>query len=645
MRSCLLVLPFALLAGTQVRGQRTLDTIALHKVVIVAPRLSDFASGLKTQAIDSATMARYRSADLGTLLGQESPLFIKAYGPGSLATSSFRGGSANHTAVLWNGFNIGSPMNGQLDLSLVPVGFADDIKLQYGGSSALWGSGAVGGAILLNNRPVFDHGFSADAGIAFGSFEDRRQHVGISISKPKWISSIRLFNATARNDFKYLNTDEPTATEQRQRNAELEQHGLLGENYFRLNARQQINLRFWYQYNDRNIPPTLLEKSSTANQRDESYRASTEWQRTGDRVNSYVRAAWFDERLHWDGTETDTAAFSRSKTVIAEAEMRIKLNNGRQRINIGLNNTFAEARSDGFPERRQQDRTALFASYRINTANRRSNTTLSLRQEMVAQALVPFTWSLGSEYALRKWLTAKANVARVYRIPTFNDLYWTPGGNPDLLPESGYSGEVGLAAKGEASARVSVTAEGTVFQRTMDNWIIWLPSGAYWGPRNIMNVWSRGVELRGELAWRVSHTTIKLAAMTNYVVSTNQTAKSANDASVGKQLIYVPMYSGHGKLSVGYKGLLATAGANYTGYRYTSTDNRSFLEPYVLWNAAVSYRITHGKKYSVSLMLQGFNLMDADYQVMLNRPMPLRNFQAGLSVQFDQPNSVKNPRS
>ena len=99
----------------------------------------------------------------------ESPIFIKSYGLGSLATTSFRGGSASHTAILWNGFNLGSPMNGQLDLSLVPVSLANNVSIQYGGAGALWGSGAVGGAILLNSEPEFDQGLTVDAGTAFGS--------------------------------------------------------------------------------------------------------------------------------------------------------------------------------------------------------------------------------------------------------------------------------------------------------------------------------------------------------------------------------------------------------------------------------------------------------------------------------------------
>lgn len=642
MRSCLWGPVFVLLAGPNGYGQQLPDTIKLHDVVITAPQRADFASGVKVQVIDSTALARFRFADLGNLLEQESPLFIKNYGPGSLATSSFRGGSANHTAVLWNGFNIGSPMNGQVDLSLVPVGIADNVIIQYGGGSALWGSGAVGGSILLNNKPVFNGGLTVEGGASCGSFGDQRQRVGISISKPTWIGSVDVFNTSSRNDFEYVNTEEHGSPKLRQQHAELAQQGLLAENYFRINARQRINARFWYQRNDRNIPPTLMEQSSTASQQDESCRATTEWQRTGDRVNSYVRAAWFDERLNWHGTGTDSAAFSRAKTLIAEAEVRIKLNNDRQRINIGLNNTYAQAISDGYPDEPRQNRTALFASCQFADRKRRSTTTVSLRQEVVGGDPAPFTWSLGSEYQLAHWLQAMANIARIYRLPTFNDLYWTPGGNRDLLPEIGYSGEAGLAAKGEASAHVSITAGGTVFQRTMDNWIIWLPSGAYWSPENIMNVWSRGVEMRGEIAWHAGTTTVKLSAWTNYVVSTNQRAKAANDASVGKQLIYVPMYSGHGKLSVAHGPLHVSVGANYTGYRYTSTDNRSFLDPYLLADAAVSYRIAAGKKCSASLLAQAFNLLNADYQVMLNRPMPMRSFQVGVNVRFHQPNAIKN---
>ncbi|MEO7080921.1 MAG: TonB-dependent receptor, partial [Flavobacteriales bacterium] len=631
-----LFLPLVLLPSVVAFAQQPMDTVRLVPVVISAHRLTDFDAGVKVQQIDSATLARYQAADLGQLLRNESPVFIKSYGLGSLATTSFRGGSANHTAILWNGFNLGSPMNGMLDLSLVPVSLANNVSIQYGGAGALWGSGAVGGAVLLNSELVFDQGLTVDAGASFGSFSDLREHGGLSFSTKKWIASVRGYNITAQNDFPFRDNTLNEEQERRQRNAELAQHGIISENYYRINNRQKINLRLWYADGDRHIPPTLLQDNSTDQQQDRSMRATSEWQRTGDKVTSFVRAAWFDEQLWWHGESSDSAAFSHSRTVIAEAEMRIRLKE-RQLVSIGLNNTFAEALSDGYPERPQQNRSALFASYGISTKDQRSTTTVSLRQELVEQDLVPLTWTLGSAFKLQRWLTAKANLARVYRIPTFNDLYWQPGGNADLLPESGYSGELGLAAKCDEKRIMSFSGEATWFQRTMDNWIIWLPAGSYWSPQNLMNVWSRGLELRGGVAWHVKSTTIKLDVMTNYVVSTNETAKSANDASVGKQLIYVPVYSGQGTLSVIWKDLTVMGSAHYTGYRYTSTDNRQFLKPYLLVDAAVSYRLASGTKYVLALTAQVFNLLDETYQVMLNRPMPLRNFQVGINLRFNQP--------
>ncbi len=63
-----------------------------------------------------------------------------------------------HTAILWNGFNIQNAMLGQTDLSLLPAVFFDEVEIEYGGSSAVWGSGAVAGSIHLNNRAGFGRG-------------------------------------------------------------------------------------------------------------------------------------------------------------------------------------------------------------------------------------------------------------------------------------------------------------------------------------------------------------------------------------------------------------------------------------------------------------------------------------------------------
>lgn len=639
----LFLLPvFYMLAwGTGVYAQELPDTVHLAPATIVGTRTTEFVSGIKEQTVDSATLAHYHSAKLGDLLGGVTPIFIKSYGQGSLATTAFRGGSAGQTAILWNGFNIGSPMNGQLDLSLVPLVVADHVRIQYGGTSALWGSGALGGTVLLDNVAVFGKGLDVQAGASIGSFGDARQDVSIAYSTARWVSTVKVFNTAARNDFVYTNTEVLGAPLQNQRNADLHQFGLLAENHFRINNRQQINLRIWYQASDRGIPPTLLQENTSARQQDESWRFTTEWQRKGDRVQWNVRTAYFDEQLDWFSFRSAPGDLSHSRNLIAEAEGKVALKPGHA-LNVGVNNTYSQAISEGYSGRQQQDRQALFASYQLNTKDGRSRNTFSARQEWADGIAVPFTFSVGSEYGVSQGVTAKANVAKVYRVPTFNDLYWNPGGNPALLPESGYSADIGLAAKwNPAKGRTTLSGELSAFGRNVDNWIIWLPGPSYWSPRNIANVWSRGIETRGKMASRIGNVDLALGLLTSYVLSTSEEAKVENDASVGKQLIYVPMYSGQADLTLTYKRLSARYAMHYTGVRYTSTDNREFLEPFILADASISYAMRGGKSWSMEWLAQGFNLFDEQYEAVQNRPMPLRHYMLGVRVLFNHPlNSV-----
>lgn len=638
------LLPIALLCWcTAARAQEVPDTVHLHEVVVQPVRTQRFATGYKRVVLDSAAMARHRFTDLAELLRDESTLFIKNYGPGSLATPSLRGSGAGHTAILWNGFNLGSPMNGQLDLSLVPTALAERVEVDYGGAGALWGSGAVGGAVQLIDRPRFGRGVGVDVGAALGSFGEQHQRIRAEWSADRAVSSIAFFHDAAHNDFPYVGPAAQESGEQRQTHAELRRSGVVASSAYRIGERQQLALHYWYQQSDREVPPTLMEPASTARQMDRSHRATAEWSRKGRHADAFLRAAWFDEQLHWYGQANDSAALSRSRSFITEGEMRLPLH-GRQQVAFGVGLTGDVARSDGYPQGHGRVRTALFASYRVEAFKGRSATSLSVRQEAVDGAAVPFTWSLGSELQVLGGLAVRANVSRLYRIPTFNDLYWVPGGDPDLLPESGYGGELGAQLERRISRSLTLKGDIAWFQRTMDNWIIWLPSGSYWTPRNLMQVWSRGVELQAGVEWKTGSSSVRLQGQTSYVVSTNERATSANDASVDRQLIYVPMYSGHGRLSWRHRAMSASVGAEHTGYRYTSTDNSSFLPPYWLVDATLGYRVRAGHSCQLELLLHGFNLLATEYQVVAGRPMPLRSFRAGVNLHFNAPRQrAENP--
>ncbi|MCX6180515.1 MAG: TonB-dependent receptor [Bacteroidetes bacterium] len=609
------------------------DSLKTDEIIIYSTRLQNFSTGTKIQTIDSAALAQYGSGNMADLLSNESPLFIKSYGLGSLAVSSFRGGNASQTATLWNGFALNNPMYGQLDFALVPVGFSSDVRIQYGGTSALWGSAAVGGVIHINNKPKFNRGTTVGANFNAGSFQNFGEQVFVEFSEKKIVSSLKFFNSSARNNFEYYNSALDGNPKVRQLNAERKSYGVLSENSFKIGKKQNLNVAFWYQFNDRNIPPTMTQLISTNNQKDESYRATAEWQYRGKKVNYFIRSAYFDEGLNYN------SSLSRSKIFITESEMKYTFSESHF-INAGLNNTLAQASSEGYTENLQQDKFALFASYRYQSKNEKISASASLRQEMVNNKMVPFTYSAGGDFKITKWLSAKSSFSKVYRVPTLNDLYWNPGGNPDLMPESGFSGDAGLILKLEKKDKVCFRFEPSIFNRNIDNWIIWLPGQTYWSPQNVMKVWSRGVESVSRVRFQIGDFKMGFSVMTNYAVSTNMQSKSVGDASVGRQLIYVPMYSGHAKFWVEYKGFLLSYSHSYTGYRYTSTDNTQYLAPFNIANiyAAKNFIV---KGLQLSAFVQIDNLFNQQYQVVLSRAMPLRYYNTGLTIKFNHATKIK----
>jgi len=623
-------------------AQTTQDTsIRLEPITIRETRLENFAAGTKVQSFDSVVLADFQQKNLSDLLMDETGIFIKTYGLGGLALSSFRGGSAYQTATLWNGFNINSCMNGQLDFSLVPAGLANSVKIQYGGTSALWGSGAIGGTVHLSHLPVFNKGVSASAGFEAGSFRTFSERLTIEVSRSKWISGLKFSHNNAKNDFPYRNYFQSGAPVVKQTNAEVRQYSVLSENFFRINKKQKLNLFFWYQHADRNIPPTMLQSGSQSNQKDGSYRVTSEWQFAEKKKQFFVRAAYFDENLTYSDAAYDYFAYSRSQSLIAEAEMRIAFGENHF-LDAGINNTFVQAQvsspgsGEGYPQR-QRNQFAVFASYKFTTPNKKYSACISARQELLENNFMPFTFSAGADFRFTKWLSGKVGVARVYRIPTLNDLYWIPGGNPGLESENGFSEDLGLRVSTHTkNQRFTFEFEPAFFNRNIGNWIIWLPSQGYWTPQNIMKVWSRGLEANARLTYQIRGIKFTLSAIATYVLSTNEQSKTANDASVGKQLIYTPEIIVNGKFSIEYCGFTLTYRHSYTGIRYITTDNSDALPAYDIAGIRLAKNL-HIQSWTLSVFAAIENLYNEEYQALLSRPMPQRSYCGGIAIQFNKP--------
>jgi vitamin B12 transporter len=634
-----LISAFFILCFHLCHAQRSLtDSIfQLREIEVQSNRLQHFSSGTKVEAIDSTSLTNHAGQNLAAMLSNESQIFIKSYGNAGLATSSFRGAGSNHTAVLWNGFNISSPMSGLLDFNLVPVSFLNSANIQYGGATALWGSGAVGGTILLNNNGIFNNGTTIKTALNYGSFEDKQQDFEFTSSKKRWISTTKFYNHDARNNFPYINIALFGKPEQNLENAEIKQQGLMQENYFNINAAQKISLRFWYQENNRNLPATMLAVVSQASQMDAAYRTTAEWQLNKNKSALFIRGALFNERLIYTDPQISLVSDFQSKSIIAEAENRIALS-ANQSFNIGINNTYNQAETKNYIQNAIQNRTAFFASYSLQNNSGSWKGTSSMRKEFIKTGPIPLTGSIGFEGAVWKPIRLRGNLSKNYRLPTYNDLFWTPGGNPNLAPETGVNEELALALIKKIGS-VHLEAEASGFSNNIENWIAWTPGPTgVWSPHNILSVWSRGLEYDLKSSISLAKAKIILKAKYNYILSTNEKTDPGNTASLQKQLIYFPMEKAQASLGLEYPGWNLLYTANYVGYRYTNSDNTNYLSPYSLGNMNLNkfFKLNH---MQVRAHFQINNIWNTSYQSVAYFAMPGRSFQFGITLNYNQPNN------
>ncbi|MEM6380998.1 MAG: Plug domain-containing protein, partial [Bacteroidota bacterium] len=209
-------------------GQAPVDsTQIIPTIEVKAKKTRTGIVGSTVTRWESPQLSNTAATNIATLLQTEAGVFIKSYGLGSLATSSVRGGSAGHTLVLWNGIPIHSPMLGLLDLSLLSINAIDAVQFQKGGNGALWGSGAIGGVLSMDNEVDFSDKMNLSVRSLFGAFGISQQDLNIGLGNTKFQSKTRFSYRRADNDFTYRLR--PQLPKQKQTNAALENYNFLQE--------------------------------------------------------------------------------------------------------------------------------------------------------------------------------------------------------------------------------------------------------------------------------------------------------------------------------------------------------------------------------------------------------------------------------
>ncbi|MBD9302922.1 MAG: TonB-dependent receptor [Alistipes senegalensis] len=630
--------------------------------------------GVQETRLDSLILKENIALSIADVLTFNSPIFVKQYGRATLSTVSFRGTGPSHTQVTWNGMRINNPMLGMTDFSMIPSYFIDDASLLHGTSSVNETGGGLGGLVRLSTAPADIRGFGLQYIQGIGMFKTFDEFLRLEWGDEHWQVSTRAVYQSSANDFKYRNRDKkeniyddemnivgsyyPT---ERNKSGAFDDVHVLQEVYYDTKRGDRFGLNAWYINSNRELPLLTTDyaddKQFENRQREHTLRSVLSWDhyrsdwkfaakagyihtwmaydyrkdpgsgimnsitRSRNKVDTFYGQA--DGEYTPNGNWFFTAGISAHQHLVESIDKDIILQQGGKDI-VGYDKGRIELSASVSAKWRPTERLGLSAV---------------LREEMYGTkwATVPAFFA-DCQLSKRGNIVAKASVSRNHRFPTLNDLYFLPGGNPDLRSESGFSYEAGLSFAVGKENVYSLSGSASWYDQHIDDWILWLstPKG-FFSPRNIKQVHAYGVEMQASLAvipardWKLT-----MNGTFSWSPSINEGEPiSPADQSVGKQLPYEPEFSATvtGRLTWRSWGLLYQF--CYYSERYTMSSNditlSGRLTPYLMNNLSLDKAFAL-KWADLTLKVTVNNLFNEEYLSVTARPMPRMNVEFFIGI-------------
>jgi vitamin B12 transporter len=576
---------------------------------------------------------------LGQKIAEKFPVhFINRGAKGQLSTINLRGVGGSRTNLIWNNLEINSFTLGESDYGLIPAMVADQVTLTLGNNTALWGNGSIGGSINLSSQPSFTTENQLASHLGIGSFGERQMRLSHTYAENNINLKTQVYYLQTDNNFQFPLADS-MATQQ---NAAFQNFGALADFYFKPGSNQLLSINSWFNFSDRQIQPSKYDFNNQNKLTDYNLRMIIAYAIQKEKNLNEMRL----------GYTHDYQIFNQSQAIVTNRLYASYENDWQLLPNLswknGFNLNYLRPQVHAFPENPEEIRSDLYSSLAYKA--QLFSLALNLRQPTVDGELKSFSPSLGIEvHAIEREeinfkLTAQAG--RGFRLPTLNDRFWFPGGNPDLLPELSRNIEAGYQLSYKPGI-IKYRTSANFFHNSVDNWIEWRPGGrttdnngetiSFWYPDNIRLVHATGIEFfhHLELQDLVPSSKILVDFSGTYTRTTNKTKIDARDRSYNKQLRYTPQWMLNGGLGFSYHQFLFNINSQYTGKRYTENNNELRpLSDFLLINLSLGKSFKTGN-IPVHLSANINNLFNARYENFQNMAMPGINYQLNLSFNYN----------
>ena len=591
---------------------QTRPAISLQEVEVSDKKLKNYSDSQNVQDLNDSIIQKNQPS-LTNLLNFSTGIYFKENGLGMVSSPSFRGTTAQQTAVIWNGININSQLNGQTDFNTITTSDFNSISVRAGGGSSLYGTSAIGGSIHLNTDLRFLNEFSSRLSLNYGSFNTLgvNYHLKYSDEKLSFFGSIS--RNSSDNDYDYLHSKLKN----------------LNGNYFN----SSYNIGFGYKINARNILKiysqvydgerhfSLINPSdSKTKYQDLNLRNLADLTTYLGNFTSNVKVGFLSEKYKYFGNITnENFTYGKVETLFAKYNLNYCFNS---KIQTDFAADFTQNKGTGSDVQQEKRTISGFALQFKHKINSTFSYDWSLRKEITSNYKSPLLYAVGMNFKPVKFYTLKLNVSQNFRIPTFNDLYWQGAGNLDLKPEKALQGEIGNVFQWQ-----NFTFTATVFHSKIKDMIRWLPqNGGVFKPINTDRVSIFGTEFSLNYQKKINKHQFDFNANYTYTKSENE--------KTNKQLTFVPFHKTTASFAYSYSRFSAFYQYLFNGEVFTQTDNnpKRIIENYMVSNLGFSADLDKKNNYFIGFKI--LNLWNENYESVENRPLPGRNYTINLTLNF-----------
>lgn len=659
------MLSMVLLTNTKAFSQDSIKGVSLREISISDSSNIIFSSSKSSgSTLNKAMIQRIETSSIGDITKFISGVILKDYGGiGGLKTVSVRGLGSQNTAVVYDGISITDQANGQIDLSKFSINNIENINLSNGqGFSLLQTARSLASANVFyinSSIPKFDslENIKLSIGSRFGSFyySNFSIYSAYKLSR-KWIISVDLDLVNTSGAYPYTlrygSSSKDSTSKETRNNSDY--FGFTKEvNLYGSFLKSDIRLKAYYFYSERGLPGSTtlyylrnkqrLWDESTFIQAVYTYNFSKQLIYRNHSKTLYSKTHYLDpDFLNSQGKQEDKYFQNEYYT---NNVLKYNWNNNLSSSisnDIIYNNMNSTSAYNAMPNR-FTSLSAIMTSYNNNKLLLIGNLLYTyaidkssfFKTNILNSHLSPFL-SIG--YTFYKDFTISMFYKDVYRLPTFNDLYFNIVSPPSLRPEKSKQFNLHLEYEKDLgySPPFYINLKMDLYNNNVRDKIVAMPSKNLfvWSIINYGEVSIRGMDLEASVRTYLKYSLdISLRATYSLQEARNMTKRISPDINKYNIIPYTPIHSGSLLLNILHPIGELSYTISFIGERYSMIENieRNLLKSYSDHGIKLS-KDYEFKKYKLNIGISCLNIFGNQYEIVRNYPMPGRQFRINLKL-------------